>query len=149
MEYRSSSPEETFSLGEKIAKKLLPLCDDGCILRLEGEMGGGKTAFTKGLLSGLHYQGDVTSPTFSLCNCYEADVTVYHMDLYRLSGYEDLFSAGVLDHIEEKNALSVIEWADLAKDLLPEGIVIGFTYGDAENERILTLPDILAGGLQD
>lgn len=147
MEYRSSSPEETFALGEKIAKQLPALCAGGLVLCLEGEMGGGKTVFTKGLLSGLHYTGDVTSPTFSLCNRYDADVTVYHMDLYRLDGYDDLFSAGVLENIEEENSVSVIEWAQRAKDYLPDCLVVGFAYGCSENERILLLPDCLAENL--
>lgn len=144
MVYRSFSPEETFALGEKIAGKLPALCSEGLVLCLEGEMGGGKTAFTQGLLFGLHYTGAVTSPTFSLCNRYDADVTVYHMDLYRLAGEEDLFSTGVLENIGEKNSLSVIEWADLAKDLFDSCLVIGFSYGTAENERVITLPEELA-----
>lgn len=147
VEYISSSPEETFALAKKIAAKLPALCSDGLTLCLEGEMGGGKTAFAKGLLAGLHYSGEVTSPTFSLCNRYDADITVYHMDLYRLSGEDDLFSAGVLDHLEEKNTLSVIEWADRANGSLFDFLTIGFSYGAAANERIITLPAILAEGL--
>ena len=64
-----------------------------------------------------------------------------------IGGEDDLFSAGVLDHLEEKNTLSVIEWADRANGSLSGSLTIGFSYGAAANERIITLPAILAEGL--
>ena len=73
------TPEECMDIGEKISSKLKP----GDILSLEGELGAGKTTFVKGILKGLNYTHDVTSPTFTLVNEYDADIKVIHIDFYR------------------------------------------------------------------
>ncbi|MBO5222501.1 MAG: tRNA (adenosine(37)-N6)-threonylcarbamoyltransferase complex ATPase subunit type 1 TsaE [Clostridia bacterium] len=131
MIFHSHSEEETKQLGRKMAKTVT--ADTICMF---GEMGCGKTEFVKGFLEGLGYNGDVTSPTFALCHTYDAEKTVYHYDLYRLSGYDDLYSIGFFDRPE--GTVSLIEWSENAEDYLPEDALrIYFTYGDGPEDRIL------------
>lgn len=133
MIYRTRSEDETKALGRTLSQTLT--ADTICLF---GEMGCGKTEFVKGFLQGLGYDGDVTSPTFALCHRYDADKIVYHYDLYRLSGYDDLYSIGFFDR--DPGTVSLIEWSENAEEYLPEDAVrIYFEYGDDVNERILRL----------
>ena len=79
-----STPRDCINLGRKISNKLKP----GDIISLEGNLGAGKTTFVKGILKGLNYKYDVTSPTFTLINEYHADIKVIHIDFYRESSSE-------------------------------------------------------------
>lgn len=127
----SKSEKETKELGKTLSLSLKK--ETICLF---GEMGCGKTEFVKGFLEGLGYSGDVTSPTFALCHRYEGDKTVYHYDLYRLSGYDDLYSIGFFDR--EPGTISLIEWSENAIDYLPEDALrIYFEYGPEENTRII------------
>ena len=87
MEYISHSPEETEHIGEMLGKRL----SGGTVLALRGGLGMGKTAFTRGLARGLGYTGRVTSPTFTIVNEYDGATPLFHFDLYRLDGEDDLF----------------------------------------------------------
>ena len=107
---------------------------------LFGEMGCGKTEFVKGFLQGLGYDGDVTSPTFALCHRYEARKIVYHYDLYRLSGYDDLYSIGFFDG--EIGSISLVEWSENAEEYLPhDALRIYFEYGDGTEDRIIRIEE--------
>lgn len=126
-EYLSTSPDETFRLGEKVGDSLAA----GDILLLYGGLGAGKTLLTKGIMSGLGYDVDeVTSPSFSLVNLYKTDrFDVYHIDLWRLDGGGDPAEAVGLDEIVEDDSVVIIEWADRLLEFPRAGRVISVTIG--------------------
>lgn len=107
-EFITRSAEETFELARGIGEHL----EGGEVFLLSGDLGAGKTVFAKGLAAGLGIDpADVTSPTFTLVNCYEGRLRFFHIDLYRLDagahqglGLEEIF--------DDENAVTVIEWAE-------------------------------------
>lgn len=108
----TSSPDETAEIGRRIAGHLHP----PVLLLLSGELGAGKTTLTKGLIGGwgAANEEEVTSPTFTLVHLFRRPVDnlkVYHVDLYRISGFADLESLGLEDALAE-NALMIVEWPD-------------------------------------
>ena len=116
-EEKVSSPEAMVKLGEALAKPL----KIGCVLALQGDLGAGKTHFTKGLVRGLGCEKSVTSPTFSLVHEYEGGVLpLYHFDFYRMESEEEVLSIGWDEYLEEDGVV-VVEWANKFPDLLPEG----------------------------
>jgi tRNA threonylcarbamoyladenosine biosynthesis protein TsaE len=130
------SPEETHSLAEMIGKWI----DAGSIISLSGELGSGKTAFVQGLAKGLNVPEAhaVTSPTFTLINEYPGRHPLYHMDLYRLSGLDDLEDLGFFDIITG-NGVSAIEWADkLPEHLLQEDLQVVIRIID-DTHRIFSI----------
>ena len=118
MECISHSEAETEALGRQLAGKLSP----GSVVAYEGGLGMGKTAFTRGLARGLGCTGRVTSPTFTIVNEYEAPVPLFHFDLYRLSGPEDLFDIGWEDYLD-RGGLCAVEWSERVTEALPEETV--------------------------
>lgn len=134
-EFITRSPEETETLGEKIAEKLV----GGEVLALFGEMGAGKTALTRGIARGLGVTGGVSSPTFALVHEYRGRLPVYHFDMYRVEGWDDLYSTGFFDYLDSGGVL-IIEWSENIENALPENAVrIHLRQGETENQRILTL----------
>ena len=130
---QTHSADETFSLGFRLASQ--KIFKSGSIVCFSGEMGSGKTVFIQGALKGMGYDGDVNSTTFALMNVYEANIKVLHYDLYRLNGYDDLYSIGLFDDIGKDNC-TFIEWSENADGFLPDGcIFITIEYGGKENER--------------
>lgn len=128
----TKSPEETLKLAEKLANIIHPQT----VITLEGDLGAGKTHFTKGLAKGLGVNKTVNSPTFTIIKEYKGNrMTLYHMDVYRLSeGDEDLG----LDEYFYGDGVTVVEWASLISDQLPEerlGVEI-FREGDTERKII-------------
>ena len=116
MEYITHSPEETEALGAEYAKSLKA----GDVVAFSGDLGAGKTAFTRGVLHGLGYEGRVTSPTFAIANEYETPtVKVAHFDLYRILDSEALFEIG-FDEYLDGSRIVLIEWSENAADVLPE-----------------------------
>lgn len=113
----TSSPDNTQAFAKQFAKTLKP----GTILRLEGELGSGKTTFVKGLAEGLglKHPEQVKSPTFVLMHIYKAKIPLYHFDCYRLESLEELENIGFEDFVNDSNAISCIEWAEKAGSLLP------------------------------
>ena len=104
-EYRTNSYEETVELGINIAKEL----PEGSVIAYIGGLGMGKTAFTAGLAKGLGIDADVSSPTFAICNTYiGSENTLYHYDMYRVDGWDDLYSTGFFDFLETDAYLSLI-----------------------------------------
>ncbi len=134
MKFISKSEKETFEFAKDFADKL----DKGTIIFLDGEMGSGKTAFTKGLLSGLGYKGEVTSPTFALCHIYNLGIPILHYDLYRIQDCDDLYSTGFFEDCGKDN-ITIVEWSGIAKEYFPEAIQIKFEYGSTPEERIITI----------
>lgn len=127
------SKEDTRFLGLEIADALEP----GDIVALTGDLGVGKTALTKSIAEGLGIAEEVISPTFTIVKLYEnGRVPLAHFDVYRLSGSEELWDIGASDILGGRYA-SVIEWADIVADALPEdALLVHLSYGDGENERI-------------
>ena len=119
MEFITNSPEETEKIGERVAQKLAP----GTILAYRGDLGAGKTAFTRGLARGLGYREPVTSPTYTIVNEYLGGrLPLFHFDMYRLNGSEDLFDIGWEDYLS-RGGVCAVEWSEQVADALPEGTV--------------------------
>ena len=133
--YITNSPEETEELGLKLAKSL----KGGEVVAFRGGLGMGKTCFTRGLARGLGFKGDVTSPTFALINEYIGGrLSLYHFDMYRISGWEDLYSTGFFDYIEQGGVIAA-EWSENIENALPESTVtVTFVRLD-DNKREVTV----------
>jgi tRNA threonylcarbamoyladenosine biosynthesis protein TsaE len=111
----TSSPEKTWEIGRLLGS----LLDAGDTVCLYGDLGAGKTNFTYGIARGLDVPEQyITSPTFTFVNEYEGRVPLYHIDLYRLKGPEELENIGFDEYIES-DGVTVIEWAERAEDELP------------------------------
>ncbi len=110
-------PKETLDFGRRLGKGL----EAGDVVALEGDLGAGKTTLTKGLMEGLGYEGEVTSPTFSLVQEYgRGRLEVFHFDFYRVEEMGELFELGWDDYLERGGVL-IVEWPNLFPELLPEG----------------------------
>ena len=112
-------PEETMLCGE-IMGKLIPR---GSIIGLTGDLGAGKTVFAKGLARGLGIEEEPNSPTFVIMSCYEGSVPLFHFDVYRLSGGAEFEDTGY-EEFFYGDGVSVVEWADKIRDVLPANAVI-------------------------
>ena len=132
--FNTSSDLETVDLGKRLGE----LLERGDVIALAGELGCGKTWFTKGVAMGLGVSKDavITSPSFSLVNEYTGRHTLFHMDVYRLENLSDFLSAG-LDEYLHQDAVVVMEWADRWPEILPQrGIIVEFTILDNHSRRI-------------
>ena len=116
MMIESFSPEDTFKAGEQLAKEARP----GDIYTLNGDLGVGKTIFTKGMARGLGIEEPVTSPTFTILQEYESGrLPLYHFDVYRIGDVEEMEEIGYEDCFYGQG-VSMIEWANLIEEILPE-----------------------------
>ena len=113
MKYLSKTPKQTMKIGEEFAKTLT----GGDVVLLHGDLGAGKTAFTKGIAKGLNIQKEITSPTYANLNDY--DGVLYHYDCYRLSSGEDAEALGLTDYFYG-DGVCVIEWSENIKSVLPK-----------------------------
>ena len=135
MEYLSHSPEDTERIGEELGRTLHP----GCVVAFRGGLGMGKTAFTRGLARGLGCRGRVTSPTFTIVNEYSGTIPLFHFDMYRLGGEDELFDIGWDDYLV-RNGVCAVEWSEQAAGALPEdAILVNSARGEGENDRIITI----------
>lgn len=114
MEFRTHSAADTAELGRKLGSMLWK-GDNVCLI---GELGTGKTAFTGGIAKGLGISGYITSPTFTIVNEYEGRLPLYHFDVYRISDVDEMLDTGYYEYIDG-DGVTVIEWADLIRDILP------------------------------
>lgn len=128
-EFISNSLADTVRFANSIAENLF----GGEVILLNGELGAGKTTFTKGLARALGITEEVTSPTFTLLNVYESGrLPLYHMDMYRIESAEELYETGIEDYLS-KDGITVIEWNRL-QNLKGKIFVIDITTLD-ENKR--------------
>ena len=135
LKFTTASPAETEALGEKIAGKL----KKGDVVALFGGMGMGKTALTRGIARGFGVAEGVSSPTFALVHEYDGRLPVYHFDMYRVTGWDDLYSTGFFDYLDSGGVL-VVEWSENIEGALPENAVrITLAPGSSENEREITV----------
>lgn len=112
----SERPEDTFALGEALAK----LCRPGMVFTLSGDLGAGKTVFTQGLAGGLGVTGPVNSPTFTILQIYEGGrLPFYHFDVYRIADLDEMDEVGYEDYFYGEG-VCLIEWADLIGEILPK-----------------------------
>lgn len=131
----SNSPAETFGIGRSLGKGLA----GGDCVALTGELGAGKTCLTQGIAAGLGVPEGyvVTSPTFTLINEYPGkNTSLYHLDVYRLSGSTDLEEMGYQEYLMSDGVM-VIEWAEKVSDIIPdEALRVGLSYVDETVRRI-------------
>ena len=112
----SNNPDETENIGCALGEKI----NNGTVIAFRGGLGMGKTCFTRGLAKGLGSTDQVTSPTFALVNEYlSGRIPLYHFDMYRISGWEDLYSTGFFDYIDE-GAVLACEWSENIENALPQ-----------------------------
>ena len=139
---KTQDESETKALGFHIAQDVLNLKKEVLsVLFLSGELGAGKTVFTKGLMEGLGYKGVVKSPTFSIVDIYEINnFTVFHFDLFRIKSPVELLEIGIEEYLEKKESLCIFEWPEKAEQLLPFPdlkIHIKLAEVEEKNSRIL------------
>lgn len=137
MDYKITtySEEDTIELAQNIESEKFP----NMVICLEGDLGTGKTVFTKGFAKAMEIDEDVTSPTFNIIKEYTSgEMPLYHMDVYRLDGK----MTGIdIEEYYTKKGVTIIEWADMIPDLLPEKrLDIKFkSSSEDENKRVITL----------
>ena len=137
-QYRTTSPEETEALGFRLGECL----HGGEVLALSGGLGMGKTAFTRGIAAGLGIPSDVSSPTFALVHDYTGRLTVHHFDMYRVDGWDDLYSTGFFDYLDTEDVL-IIEWSENIEGALPpDAIRITISKGESEEERLFEMEGV-------
>jgi len=144
LESITHSPEETFALGERLARYLKP----GAVVAFWGDLGAGKTVMIKGICKGLGIDAeDVTSPSFTVMNIYEGEIPVFHFDFYKIQSYEEVSGYGIEDYFYGEG-ISLIEWAERIESYLPEDripIVIRRLkpeHRKSENDRYISIGNL-------
>lgn len=130
----TNSPAETMNFGRKLAELIKP----PALVLLKGELGTGKTLIAKAAVSALGYEGEVTSPTFSIIQEYRADIEILHMDLYRLDSREELIEIGFEDYLN-REAVVFIEWPELALSLIPADFIFIDIEKISKRQRKITV----------
>lgn len=135
MEKITHSAEETIEFAKEIGSRL----KKGDIVAYTGGLGAGKTTFTRGLAMGLGMNDNVTSPTFSLVNEYHSrDISLYHFDMYRIMGADDLETTGFYDYSTDDSVFA-IEWSENISEELPDNAVIINIERIDDNTRRITV----------
>jgi tRNA threonylcarbamoyladenosine biosynthesis protein TsaE len=140
----TSNENETMAAGGELAKEILGVQSDrSIIIFLEGELGAGKTTFTKGILKGFDYQELVKSPTYNLVEIHETkNYKVFHFDLYRISKPIELEEIGIDEYLKESGSVSIFEWPKNGEAVLPSPdfhVQISYKDTDQNNERELSI----------
>ena len=132
MVYFTNSPEETERLAAAWAKLLRP----GTVIAYRGDLGAGKTAFTRGLARGLGIVDPVTSPTYTIVNEYlDGRIPLFHFDMYRLHSADDLFDIGWDDYLE-RGGICAVEWSENVADALEDPFVVTIEKVDETTRKI-------------
>lgn len=133
MNYITHSPEETESVGEALGKVLKA----GTVIAYKGDLGAGKTAFTRGLARGLGCKELVTSPTYTIVNEYLGGrLPLFHFDMYRLESSDDLFDIGWEDYLE-RGGVCAVEWSENVEDAMENPLVITIEKLSDEERNII------------
>ena len=139
MKYLTKSEKETFKLGQKLAAKL----KGGEVVALTGELGAGKTIFTKGIAKGLGVKSIINSPTFVLMKVYPVKrkniKQLIHIDCYRTTAAQQIADIGALEYFNDPQTATVIEWAEKIKVILPKQIIKIKIELRRENKRLITI----------
>ena len=133
MNLQTTDISQTESLGKVLAKYLKP----GDFVALYGDLGAGKTAFTRGLARGLGIDERVTSPTFTIVNEYEGRLPLFHFDMYRLGSSEELFDIGWEDYLA-RGGVCAVEWSENVSDAM-EGAIVVTIEKLGEEQRCITI----------
>ena len=132
MEFITNSPIETEAVGAALAEKL----SAGDVIAYEGDLGAGKTAFTRGLARGLGASEPVTSPTYTIVNEYlSGRLPLFHFDMYRLSCADDLFDIGWEDYLE-RGGICAVEWSENVAEAMEGAIRVKIEKTGDETRRI-------------
>ena len=137
MKFMTHSPEETEKIGAALAEKMEP----GTVIAYRGDLGAGKTAFTRGLARGLGYAEPVTSPTYTIVNEYLGGrLPLFHFDMYRLTSSDDLWDIGWEDYLD-RGGVCAVEWSENVADAMEDAVRVRIEKTGEEERRI-----ILEGG---
>ena len=132
MEFITNSAQETEQVGQALGTRLLP----GTVLAYEGDLGAGKTAFTRGLARGLGATEQVTSPTYTIVNEYlSGRIPLFHFDMYRLASADDLWDIGWEDYLE-RGGVCAVEWSENVDDAMENAIYVTIHKTGEESRRI-------------
>jgi len=132
MEFITNSPIETEKVGEALGKVLMP----GTVIAYRGDLGAGKTAFTRGLARGLGCTEQVTSPTYTIVNEYlSGRMPLFHFDMYRLHSSDDLFDIGWEDYLE-RGGVCAVEWSENVADALEDPVTVTVEKLGEESRKI-------------
>ena len=133
MEYITNSPEETEKVGAALGRILNP----GAVIAYRGDLGAGKTAFTRGLARGLGYEEPVTSPTYTIVNEYLGGrLPLFHFDMYRLASSDDLWDIGWDDYLD-RGGVCAVEWSENVADALEDAIYVTIHKTGETSRRIV------------
>ena len=132
MEYITNTPEQTEAVGQALGKVIKP----GTVLAFTGDLGAGKTAFTRGLARGLGAEDRVTSPTYTIVNEYlSGRIPLFHFDMYRLASSDDLWDIGWEDYLE-RGGVCAVEWSENVADAMEDAIWVTIEKTGEESRRI-------------
>ena len=132
MEFLTNSPEETEAIGKRLGEMLTP----GAVIAYQGDLGAGKTAFTRGVALGLGAKEPVTSPTYTIVNEYlSGKYPLFHFDMYRLASSDDLFDIGWEDYLE-RGGICAVEWSENVADAMENAIVVTIEKLGEDSRRI-------------
>ncbi len=139
MEFVTHSREETAALGGRLADAL----KTGRVVAFTGDLGAGKTAFVSGMARALGVEERVTSPTFTIVNEYEGGrLTLFHFDMYRLGGADELFHIGWEDYLS-RGGVCAVEWSENVAEAIEDGAVrVSIVRGDGDNDRIIAIEGV-------
>ena len=143
MTFITSSPAQTETVGEKLGKVLQP----GTVIAYRGDLGAGKTAFTRGLARGLGCRESVTSPTYTIVNEYEGGrLPLFHFDMYRLASADDLWDIGWEDYLD-RGGVCAVEWSENVTEAMEDALIVTIEKTGEESRQItieggVTLADL-------
>ena len=134
MELITNCETETVQEGEKLGSRLAP----GAVVALYGDLGAGKTAFTRGLAAGLGIKANVSSPTFTIVNEYPGNIPLFHFDMYRLESEQELFEIGWEDYLD-RGGVCAVEWSEKIPGAFPPETITVRLENLGENSRRLEI----------
>ena len=141
MEFITNSPLETEAVGARLAEQLKP----GAVIAYKGDLGAGKTAFTRGIARGLGISDPVTSPTYTIVNEYLGGrIPLFHFDMYRLRSADDLFDIGWEDYLE-RGGICAVEWSENVAEALENPVTVTIEKVSEESRKITIIGGKLDG----